>query len=529
MSPFHRSAVRSIPFVALLSVAALGGELALKSTPVVIPIGSEFIGVVAPFDGDGLLDTVTHYQSQFRTLEMRTGTPSGLASIAVQSVFETQPFAFQPTDVREATDIDGDGDVDLVGLAFFDNFDGRGSRSWVFSLLNDGSGAFRTRRFSELPGTGGAWFFALSDMDGDGVRDAVVGTHGGNQLAWLRNLGGGSFALDSQHALLERANDALARDFDGDGDLDLMLRGRDEVAAVTWVRLLRQTVVGFVADPKLPAQPDTSSAFAAADLDGDGDEDLVLAQQRAADPAGCTCLALFANDGTGAFTASGRVGTVDRDGALIHRVTAADLDGDGRTDLAYSEFYGPLIVLRAAGPLSFEPRVRFDIGPSVRGGWIKRADRWNGAVTFGAVGWEPGSAATLQPFVAAANTAPWLPATRQIEVVARSRYYAEQLSSDAEGHHVAFTFGQPAFGRLEWESDGMFTYYAPDRGGVVDSFQVIATDDRGASSTMTYQIEVTDAPGDGGGGPLDPWSLAFVTMLLAATKTAARRRAASRT
>lgn len=109
-------------------------------------------------------------------------------------------------------DIDGDGDLDLV----------RGGR-W---FPNDGTGAFGAPM--PAPGNG---YRTLADVDQDGDVDIVYGTignpelggYGGGLLYWRANSGTGQFGAAQLFAENQTGNGPMqAADLDGDGDLDVI-------------------------------------------------------------------------------------------------------------------------------------------------------------------------------------------------------------------------------------------------------------------------------------------------------------------
>ncbi|MBX3732027.1 MAG: VCBS repeat-containing protein [Verrucomicrobiae bacterium] len=75
-------------------------------------------------------------------------------------------------DVR-AADLDGDGDLDIVAIAYFPDFDGRREGSFVV-LWNEGGLNFRPESLDA--GMSGRWLVMdVGDVDGDGHADIVLG------------------------------------------------------------------------------------------------------------------------------------------------------------------------------------------------------------------------------------------------------------------------------------------------------------------------------------------------------------------
>ncbi len=109
-------------------------------------------------------------------------------------------------------------------------------------------------------------------------------------------------------------------DFDGDGDPDIATTD-SEVGAGLRVFLNEGDAV-FVEGPFTPNAVNSPS-MAAADLDGDGDLDLLLASVAPAD------VAIAINDGTGVLAVAGSVAL----GSSARSVAAEDVDGDGDADI----------------------------------------------------------------------------------------------------------------------------------------------------------------------------------------------------
>jgi hypothetical protein len=328
---------------------------------------------VADLDGDLALDVaVANRASGSVTLLLGAGRGRLPGSGEVQTV--EAAVAESPCALR-AADLDGDGDLDLAVTG--GTFPAPG---WVIVLWNRGSGSFEASVSVASPGSPSV--IAAADLDGDGDLDLAVGDRGrgGALLVW--NLGGGAFAEGPLLAAGRSPVGLVLADFDGDDDVDLAAAdeltgaiqvlwnsGRGELLSGTSIqggRVARtlvhgdfngdgrtdlvaayrasgevQTVFGdgagsFQAAPPLPLAEDPV-ALAAADADRDGDLDVFVLVTRIGDdpPVSSSSLRhsaalLLFNTGQGAW----RRGPTFPLGPPASALAAADLDGNGRPDLA---------------------------------------------------------------------------------------------------------------------------------------------------------------------------------------------------
>jgi FG-GAP-like repeat len=199
-------------------------------------------GFTGDFDGDGDLDLVVEHLTGTNPsagFEMRflanlgggafaDGGPATAMGATMRVVPTDAPAGSSLLDVIGtasvlSVDVDGDGDVDLVPFyppASGGNFTPRGSKVW----LNDGAGSFTAS--TDLPNIRPS---AAGDVTGDGIPDllAMQGVTGnfGSLLVLLPGLGGGAFAAPVLLASVPYP-DILSfpglADIDGDGDKDVL-------------------------------------------------------------------------------------------------------------------------------------------------------------------------------------------------------------------------------------------------------------------------------------------------------------------
>jgi hypothetical protein len=178
-------------------------------------------------------------------------------------------------------DLDGDGHEDVFVA-------GTGVRHKL--MRGDGRGGFTASELDLAPiRASGA---SPIDVDGDGDLDLVVGTIGREPVQLLMNDGDARFTEEAQQrgvALVDDAGGcgdwfgASAADLDGDGDLDLMIGGWEDGLALgrrTRSRLLVNTGGGYFVDQTVTWGVDAlwdravfSGMFT--DVDRDGDPDML--------------------------------------------------------------------------------------------------------------------------------------------------------------------------------------------------------------------------------------------------------------
>jgi hypothetical protein len=232
-------------------------------------------------------------------------------------------------------DLDGDGDLDLVV--------GNDRPDPKVIHLNDGRGRFSpggTFGDSTWPTRN----VTVADFTGDGRPDVVVANRGGPENRSTNYLcvndGRGRFP-ECRSLSTASATTIGAADLDGDGDLDLVIPHRDGGQSFL---LLNDGSGGFASRRPFGPPVSATRAVALGDLDGDGHVDIVLGS----DAGG---LRVYRNLGAGRLAPAVDVGSVKDE---AYSIAIADLNGDGLADIVVGNQSTRPVVLVQRGRLEFE-------------------------------------------------------------------------------------------------------------------------------------------------------------------------------
>jgi len=260
----------------------------------------------------------------------------------------TSPFGLVNTSyyaVPAFADLDGDGDFDLLvgedygGMQYFQNTGTMASPQFAAPQSNPFGMSLSS--YFALPS-------AFVDLDGDGDYDLLVGEIYGGDLKYLENTGSTSspqfaapqtnpFGLSSTYYV---AAPAFA-DLDNDGDMDLLV-GQYPGAMAYFENTGSPTTPQFAA-PQINPFGLVNTYYIAmpafADLDNDGDLDLLVGE-------GYGNVQYFENTGTMSAPqfAAPQMNPFGVGPTNTYAAPAfADLDSDGDMDLLIGEYYGGLI------------------------------------------------------------------------------------------------------------------------------------------------------------------------------------------
>jgi hypothetical protein len=210
----------------------------------------------------------------------------------------------------------------------------------------------------------------VADVDGNGTLDVISANSQSGDLSLLVNNGDGTLAPEVRLAV-GGGNPRLAAvgDLDGDGDADVVASLRDGPG----------TIAVFLAESAgvfAPAvQYGTGGVFVLAMTDLDGDEDLDVAVMLG------VAVSVFRNAGDGTFGAAEVYPVFEAPIVYTADLAAADVDGDGWTDLiAVNDCPlgcdASIAIMINAGDGTFLPPVPLDLGIASAG--AVRADDLDG-------------------------------------------------------------------------------------------------------------------------------------------------------
>ena len=320
------NAISSLTALALFSGRIDGTEIVPEA------IGNPMNGhpwithlLAVDFDKDGLMDTLVCDGMENRIKWIRQVKPGEFEEIALGDEVKG------PAHVSLA-DMDGDGDDDVLVAAMGLIFPTLARIGSVVVLENEGDGNFRNRvlldetdRVTDLRG---------ADFDGDGDIDLIVAQFGYNEgaIRYLENLGDWNFEPRVLFELSGTIHTPVA-DFDGDGHLDFAALVSQE-----W-----EEVYVFYGDGKgefekvlvwgANNEDFGSSSMREVDLDKDGDWDLLFTNGDGFDyarpgPRPWHGIQWLENTGNRKFSFH-RIGNMT--GA--YNPVEIDLDGDGDWDV----------------------------------------------------------------------------------------------------------------------------------------------------------------------------------------------------
>ncbi len=310
--------------------------------------------------------------------------PQQLWTTTAEGTMEGPAEDMGRVDTTYSGDVDGDGRLDLVEVV--ESEDEKTITVRTHPGTDDGPGEPRQVELSASSDINSEASYALGDFDGDGMDDLLVPVHRqeGYLTLQVARSTGDSFATPDDFGWRsgkDNTGDQLVvGDFDGDGNDDV-------VATVANKNTMGLRFRTFLSDGTKFVRPDVTpriedgrysnelSDFVAADVDGDGADELVamihmnLADEDAGYGHGLVVMEL--SNGSFVTPQEWSVPTTAIDGYTKPAIGASDVDGDGRddivqiTDLDTEDEKFDLVTFRSTGT-EFEDAVTVASPPCLR-------------------------------------------------------------------------------------------------------------------------------------------------------------------
>jgi len=305
----------------------------LTPTPILLLVSICVAGTAIQTDwsgGDGILGPVTELGNEFYIeADVNWSSESGEVSLGYSPVEHTVDDDFHGAYAVYAQDVDGDGDIDVLGaaqwyneIAWWENADGTGT-SWIKHIVDDNFYSARS--------------VYAQDVDGDGCMDVLGASNEGAAITWWEN-DDGSGTSWTEHTVdgnFDGAHSVYAQDVDGDGHMDVLGAAYTD-EEITWWENDDGSGASWT-EHKIDENFNAAWSVYAEDIDGDGYTDVLGAA------ASDYYITWWKNDdGSGT---SWTEHTIDGNANVAIAVYAQDVDGDGYMDILGASWDGGIIWL----------------------------------------------------------------------------------------------------------------------------------------------------------------------------------------
>jgi hypothetical protein len=274
-------------------------------------------GEVGDVDGDGDLDVVMGGVVWYEN--PRPGSDPAKAA------WKEHRIGRHPTHDLEVGDLDGDGDLDVVarGQSGF----GAKTGNTIYLWRQDTPTSWAQRILDCPHGEG----LTLGDLDGDGDGDLDIVIGG----RWYENTKDILKGAWTEHVFASWHPDAVVKtgDFNGDGRLDVVATASEAPYHLSWFEAPSDPKNGPWKEHVIDGSVDFAHGIAVADMDRDGDLDVVTAEMHQSQR---DRVLVYLNNGNGANWSRQVVAATGS-----HNVRVADFGNDGWMDIVGANWSGP--------------------------------------------------------------------------------------------------------------------------------------------------------------------------------------------
>lgn len=290
------------------------------AAPQTYSVGQGPAGVaVGDFNHDGKLDiAVANYLDD--TVSVLINNGSGFNAAQTFSV-GTGPKSIVVSDFNH----DNYSDIAVGDLASSD----------ITVLTNNQSGGFSSATYTL---TSAPTQIAGGDLNGDGFTDLLADSTAGNKIFTLLNAGTGIFGTPASYTSTDTITGPLiVGDLNGDGHSDVLVGSYDSASYSSTVSIFLAKSNGLLNTASTVAVP-SNSTLQLADLNGNGKLDLITPSSSNPDD-----VAVLLGAGDGTFSAPMNFDV----GVTPSKIVAGDFDGDGKLDLAISQYsyFNPAVAI----------------------------------------------------------------------------------------------------------------------------------------------------------------------------------------
>jgi len=311
------------------------------------PISSKLVGqgggdpfvAIADLNGDGRQDLVVNITNSITGVGVLLGNGDG--TFQGPAYYQTGGIGGMVT----VADLNGDSHPDLVVANRCNTEECLQQGGTLGVLMGNGDGSFQT---AAVYGAGALFtvFVVVADVNGDGRRDLVAVNGDNGTVSVLLGNGDGTFQKPVNYSSGYLPTSVAIADVNGDGHLDLAVanacQSSSDCTTGTVSVLLGNGDGTFQSPVSYSSGGFGTGSIAIADVNGDGYPDLAVVNGCRNNRNVCTTgtVSVLLGNGDGTFQAPVAHLT---GGVYAQLVTIADLDGDGRLDLAVANQCGTTI------------------------------------------------------------------------------------------------------------------------------------------------------------------------------------------